>query len=355
MRKLKKYEQFLFESKLNESQINEGYKEVLLSLGLLAGVFTGDVSAQTAKQKIKNSAEEIENILTNKSKIQSIVNDLEEYGMNDAAKTIEDNAEELLVTLDNFKSKDIKSKKKGLSTYTTKDINEVVEKLRSGWAISEITLDTVKQTIESNPTLQNEEIEVDSLELNFEPNQLFEVGSFELTEQFINDFTDSINTINQIGGTVLKIKIESSTDKQRVSDELSNTLEDLGFSGDNKGLSSARNNAVKDVVKNLFEENGEVPLIEQDIKFEQGKGEIGAVTPQDPQARYVKVIVYFTQFEDLEDVPVVDEQPDLETLVVIKTITLKKPYEKKDSQKKVKFKKGKQRRVKGRGTDCPLF
>lgn len=351
MRKLKRYEDFIIESNLNTNQLNEGYKEILLSLGLLAGVFTGDVSAQTAKEKIKNSANEIENILNDKDKIEDVVADLENLGMKNAAKTISNNAENLLDKLVNFKDK-----KSRLHEFETSDIKKVVDKLKAGWAISEVTLDTVRKSIESSPVLNNTELSVDSLELNYNPKQLFEAGSFELTDEFKTDFEEILQSIIESGNTVLKINIESSTDKQRVSDELSELLEKLGYSGDNEGLSSARNNVVKDLISNIFEENGDstVPKIEQVIKFEQGKGQVGSVTPQDPESRYVRVTVYFTEFNDITDLDL-DVETDLETAVVIKTIKMKKVTEIDKSRTKSKIKKGSQKVAKGKGSNCPLF
>jgi len=49
-----------------------------------------------------------------------------------------------------------------------------------------------------------------------------------------------IGDITSDGGIISAIQVESSTDKQGLSKNLQNELKDLGYSGDNTGLSKAR-------------------------------------------------------------------------------------------------------------------
>ena len=93
------------------------------------------------------------------------------------------------------------------------------------------------------------------------------------------------------GGKINSTTIESSTDKQRISPQLEPKLVKAFGKGGNEGLSNLRNNKIKEFLVSVGVDDS---LIKQDVKWEQGAGEIGAETPQDPSERYVRVIINAT-------------------------------------------------------------
>jgi len=345
---------FEFESRISQlenEKINEGVREVLIGLSLLAGVVAGtvDANAQSVKTKIKDASTSIEKVMSNPVELENIINQLEEKGMEDAAETIQKRSEEVLDKLEDFKKDNV------IRTKKTSSIEEVQKKLKTGWAISEFSLDTVKQNIETSSDLKNKQTSVDTTSFLIEPSQLFEAGSFELKQSFVGDLTSEIESIFEGGNIILRVDIESSTDKQRVSPGLMDLLKSLGFKSDNEGLSKARNKAVSELTKQIFKNNGDgtVPLIESITKWEEGKGELGAVTPQDPEARYVKITIYSVSNEMSQKN--VGEQPPL-TLedVISQNFTLIKVEKEKDINPPGKLKKS-TKPSKGKGSNCPVF
>ena len=337
--RVKRYNQFIIESKITKSEsLNEGLKEILLSIGLLTGALS-DYSIAQNKEKLRDNAAQIENILKDEQKKKSIISELEKHGMEDAAKKIEKNADEVILRLDNFK------KGERFRTQKVSDLNEIREKLRNGWAISSIDIDTLNKDIDNlykEKKLEKDiQIAFDSLDIDVKSKEAFEIGSFDITEKFKENIHRTLELLNSSGGTILKIEIESSTDKQRVSENLSKKLMNLGVSGDNKGLSTVRNNKVRSEIVEFLKGKGVpekgLPMIDQNILYEQGKGELGSSQEQDPEARYVNIKIYFTDFdEDIEAKdPVFDIDND-KSSVILYDLMMTKVYGKKKKSKKTK-------------------
>jgi hypothetical protein len=76
-------------------------------------------------------------------------------------------------------------------------------------------------------------------------SQLYTAGGFIMTPAAADSVQSLVRQIQAQGGAVLAIRIESSTDKQRVSQNLQNLLSTKGYSADNAGLSKARNDGAK--------------------------------------------------------------------------------------------------------------
>lgn len=155
--------------------------------------------------------------------------------------------------------------------------------LENGWHLTDVQVEKLVDTIK---VTQPDTI-VSIQEVTINTDKSFGPGEFNIQSlPQIKAFVDSVKANN---GVILGVHIESSTDKQRVSDETWNKLEQAGYTDSqnkNENLSIARNESVEDYLAAL----GISPtIIQQYVLFEQGAGETGAVTPQDPSARYVKV------------------------------------------------------------------
>jgi hypothetical protein len=266
--------------------INEelGFKDILMGISLLASVVMGNTTTAEAKDKLSNSdvATKIEYVLNNKEQLNKVVDSLKANGMHDAAEVIQTNAKGVKEELK-------KIDKSSVNYSTVKDYKTLQTRLNSGWAISSVTMDTIVQTLTKHPEMAPK-IVYDTINLRVMPSKMFAEGSFELDGQIKDTLSDILESFTSQGSKIVGVEIESSTDKQRVSPQKSAELKENGYEENNKGLSTARNEVVKEYLVQLFSDNGDsVPKMKQTILFEQGVGTVGAVDPQDPSARYVKI------------------------------------------------------------------
>jgi len=170
-----------------------------------------------------------------------------------------------------------------IDTFRTSYYKTAKQKIGKGYVLKSfnLTKDTLISELPAETTLDT------TLNVDLSGN-LFDEGRFELNNQTVSELSDIIKVIELNGGTINSIVIESSTDKQRISPELEPKLVDAIGKGGNEGLSTLRNGKVKDYITSLGVDSS---VVKQDIKWEQGKGEDNAETPQDPSARYVRVII----------------------------------------------------------------
>lgn len=281
---IKKYEQFYRELK-SEERLNEelGWKDVVF--GVLA--LLGQVKGADAQEKLSNKelVSKIETTLKDDKKLDAVSDELRNMGYEEAAELVKTNSEEVIKELEN-------SKKSRTGLIATGNFKQLSQKLKDGWAISEVTLDTIQKKVNSDKKLYDTIVTNTTKELTFNSDNLFEVGDFKLSTDFKDSLFKEIKKTVDEGFVILSIEIESSTDKQRVKKDgqTAKNLSDMDYSVDNQGLSTARNDEMKSLVEDIFIESGkECPLITQKVLFEQGKGELNSPTPQDPSARYVKL------------------------------------------------------------------
>jgi len=166
---------------------------------------------------------------------------------------------------------------KGKSLQTTKQVNPSEKKLKElkakGWQI-------VWTESDSSTTwgLQGGQ-KKPGVEFKNDNDKFFELGGYKLTEEIK---TKIKGQIEQMGG-VDSIRIESSTDKTPLTPRLKADLESKGYSGDNKGLSKARSNAIKDFLTSLGINPDNVTVVNLADEGKEGG--------YDPSARYVKLIL----------------------------------------------------------------
>ena len=80
-----------------------------------------------------------------------------------------------------------------------------------------------------------------------------------------------------------------------MSDDLNKRVSDLGYKTSNEGLSQVRNDQIKKVLLDL---GIDASMIKQTVLFNEGRGKLGAVNPQDASARYVTLEVDMIKIED---------------------------------------------------------
>ena len=296
--KINRYNQFIVEKaeieylqKLEESLLNEGVKDWLMGLALVAGIVGGNVSTATAQTRIsdKEMAKKIEKVLDDKEQLQTAIDSLEARGMEDAADIIQNNSEEVKKELKKlFKTSET-------TTVSSNDYAKLAIKLKQGYAISGITTKKAVEKIQKDSTYSETTFSVDTVDVDYSSDELFGSGLYKVSPQFKDSITSVFQQLKDNDLSIVSIEIESSTDKQRIG-TAGPKLEADGFEASNKGLSEARNNSVKEIIDSILSESGsELPIIDQTILHDQGKGQENAATEQDASARYVKIKIVCTQ------------------------------------------------------------
>jgi hypothetical protein len=167
---------------------------------------------------------------------------------------------------------------KGKSLLTLKEVNPSEKRLKElkakGWEVimTEGGENKPKWGIKTGQKKPGVEFKNDN-------DKFFELGGYNLTEQIKEKIKGQIE---QMGG-VDSIQIESSTDKTPLTPRLKADLESKGYSGDNKGLSKARSNAIKSFLMSLGVNPDNITVINLADEGKEGG--------YDPSARYVKLIL----------------------------------------------------------------
>lgn len=325
-----------------EEVLNEGIKDFLTGVLLLSTGLTLNAAEKT--QIIQNSkksevVQAAKEVLNDTVKFNTLVKDLKEKGLTDingdtlSEREIQDKLKTNVKKLeDNLKEKDSKVFQKAANS---ENIGSYIKK---GYVITKTQADTIYDTIykENTPLLTQ-------IEYNFNSNEMFKSGSFELSQNVKDSLNSILQGIKNTNGLIVGVKIESSTDKQRVGSVTSNKLQTAGYQRDNKGLSSARNNSIgSELLKSGIVDSSIIKKIE---KVEQGN-EI------DQSARYVKVS--FT-VQDMNDF-----NPEIKTIeeLVKYQYTVAKSTKKQNSKDfssnvKANVKTGKLNVKKLKPGDCP--
>jgi len=263
--------------------LEEGWKEIILGIAMLADVaMPVDLQAQARKElegptKTELTAQ-IDKVLKDPKAMNYVVDVLKKNGYKDAEEKVKKNAAHVKNELENLE----KGEKIVIKTVSQ---DQLLEKIRQGYAITKVEQDTIKTKLDSMP---NAASIIDSINLKMPVGDFFGPGEFVLKPQALAEINSIPAQISKQRGVILRVKITSSTDKQRVSQATQNKLKAAGYAATNQGLSEARN----DAVKAAFEGAGiNAQIIEQTVLAEQGKGQVGATTPQDPSARYVNAEV----------------------------------------------------------------
>lgn len=152
--------------------------------------------------------------------------------------------------------------------------------LKDGWSLDSTSIDTIYSNLVK--TAPNSDLV--AIRLMLDKDQYFPSGKFTLTDIMKSSIDSTLDEIVSDGGVLMKVEIESSTDKQGLSQNLQNELKKLGYTPDNKGLSKARSESVS----SYLEQSGvNDSIIIQNQLWEMGSQEI------EQEARYVAVDFYY--------------------------------------------------------------
>jgi len=262
--------------KTNSEILEEGLlANIAAGLGLTLATFTSALAQTGSLDKLKYSDD----------KKQAI-----ELAMEDPA--VQSKLKELGVPDNNIdrQIKHLKGKKiTGYETRTAKTDKELEKFLKLGYHLTAVDRDTVISKIaEATPTKT-----VESIQLKMDEETMFVSGKFHLNDIDSQNIKTILDSIQQSNSVLVGVTIISSTDKQPLHPRLKLSLESLGYSPDNKGLSEARNNGVSTVLNSLGVDSS---IVDKEVLSEQGG------TTIDPSARYVVAVFDIIHIEVVPEI-----------------------------------------------------
>lgn len=225
------------ESDTKKEVLEEGWKEVVLGTAMLLGIGLSGANAQTANNALDNEKilQQIEQTLES-DKIEKLANTLEKAGYADAMNQIEKNAAKLEANFNKAAQK--KGTNLTLKITDESKTSSIEDRLRQGYAVSDIVIkkDTILPA-DSTVLVQ------DTIDIDYSSDAMFITAGFELTPQTIDDITQTVKELQATGGKIVKVYIESSTDKEPIkmgneklaqmrADAVQRLLVDQGVEGD---------------------------------------------------------------------------------------------------------------------------
>ena len=322
----------LTEQALNDTLLNEGWKDVLLGIALLTGVGLNSAQSQTAKNAISNDSI--------KNKIESTLQDT--ATLNKITKNLSPEIKEKITKNANKALENLEGKHgRVTSTVKAKDEKQLTSRLKQGYALTDI--DTKSDTVHGKDTVITY---TESLDFSIESDGMFVTGGYDLSTEGIKSIQVIKDSIEQVGGQIESVMIESSTDKEPIK---------MG----NQKLAELR-------AESISKYFNDVDSINVDVKPDQGpniytktmsKSERDSARKETAEYRYVKITINAT-YQDTISNPVEPEMKVIEnnTYTLVKTIN-------KKTGGNVEIKRKGPPRIKHRrkcktnksGAKCPVF
>jgi len=331
---------------LSEGALEEGFKEIALSLLMLAGATLSGQNQAVAQDALDNTEiiQQVDNVLNNPAKFASIVKMIDSKLPN-GGELIKKNAEKIKTTVNYLEAKGAKDGK--VRTATAKTPSELSDRLRQGYAVSDvnITRDTILPE-GSTVTVQ------DTVDFKWSSDNFFVTAGFDLNEAAADSLGSVINELKTSGGRILGISIESSTDTEPIK---------MG----NEKLAQLRANNVKEFVTGLDLNDATVKIITKPNSgpevYSKGmsKGERINARIKTSEYRYVKVkiIVIFDEVSEEETAPQIIEKHEVKLVKIIQYTNKKAKTKPRTSKPKFKCKKINLRLGNGKTKTnaCPRF
>lgn len=320
---------------LGPELLEEGWKEVLLGVAMLMGVGLTGVNKAMAQDALKNSEtmSQIKATLEDENKTQELAKAFQEKGMKNPDTLLAKNAEKIKDKFNEVADDNKISYK--VSNKVVDNLTSLDVELARGYALkkSEISSDTIKgAAVKSIVTIR------DTVELELGNDNLFFTGGFTLNSEGVSIITNTLDSIQNAGGRIISLNIESSTDAERTP-KFKSEEDPTG----NIKLASLRTKSVTDLVSDLdsnitithreIPNNGsDIVSTSQFLKYKDNKEVLTALREKTSEYRYVKLkmVVEFKQ-----ELP--DENPKPEEIIKKYRFELSKVFISSDNSKKLKF------------------
>ncbi len=222
---------------------------------------------------------------------------------------------------------------------------EILQK--KGWSLDSTTIDTLWKKVQ----IAKPDTELVTSTLQFDDAQFFPSGKFTLTQEMMDGIIEELKRIDSEGGVITDVMIESSTDKQGLSQNLQRSLSNMGYTSNNQGLSQARCNAIKSYLMSL---QISPSIIQENPLWEQGTATI------DQSARYVFVRFAYIVIDqnitpgEFEYIPQVKKTYHLSKESEYKKVKIKKSSFKWGTRKVRKHGPIKNRKLNLKGVECRM-
>jgi hypothetical protein len=213
----------------------------------------------------------------------------------------DDDSDDTNLDGDKVDDKNKTDKDKGKFTKVTNNIKTVENSInKDGWVLDSVKVDTIWKEV----VVQLPDTIIYTADFKFDGDQFFASGKYDLDKDNITKIEEAFLEMKEEGTIITDILIESSTDKQGLSDELKSKLKSKGYEPNNNGLSKAR---CESISNHLLSNNINKELITLKPLSEQGTGE------KDASARYVNIKVIYMKTEEVITPEFVEKIPELKT------------------------------------------
>ena len=223
------------QSNKSVEKLDEGFKEIALSIALLAGLNIGANKA-LAQQGLSNSDAKAKMVQTldDSEKLNKVISSLESVGFEDAEALIRNNADEIKkkLTLGNNKA----------YVRGVEDVEDLAKYLSDGYSVYDVKTDTLTSIVDSDDTLEVSDV-FSIMEIELPSDKLFKTGGYDLGSEGVKYLDSIISEIENDGSLVTGVRVESSTDKEPIRSMITKS-DPTG----NIRLSNLRINSVKDVL-----------------------------------------------------------------------------------------------------------
>ena len=268
--------------------LDEGYKEVVMSIALLAGLNIGS-NTLNAQKGLKNSEvkSQIVKTLNDTNSLSTVINSLESIGYSDAEEKIMSNAKKIKKELSNPLNKPY--------VRATNDIDRVGDLLDKGYSIYDVDTVEIIKTLENSDSLDVSDV-LSYTSLDLPSSNMFETGGYVLKSDVESHIINLIKELKSKGSFITGVNIESSTDKEPIR----KFVTDDDSTGNIK-LSNLRINSIKDVfVTNGVNDNKitecAIPNNPKSMEFNtsMSDNDRNEARLASESSRYVKVVIEVT-------------------------------------------------------------
>jgi flagellar motor protein MotB len=309
----------LTEQALNSTLLNEGWKDILLSIALLTGVGLNKSQAQTAKQALSN--DDIKGKIESTLKDTTVLNKITKNLSPDVKDKIFKNADKALENLEGKHGR-------VTSTVKVKDDNQLTSRLKQGYALTDI--DTKTDTVKGEGKVI---IYTESLDFSINSDGLFVTGGYQLSPKGIQIIQNIKDSIQAVGGKIESVNIEAGTDKEPIK---------MG----NQKLAELRAESVSTYFTDVDSVSVNTDNADAGPDFNSLVKKIGREKAriETSEYRYVKITVNATYQDTIVDTKLPEEKViEKNTYILVKTIN-------KKFGKTVKIKRKNSPKIKHRST-----
>ena len=290
--------------------LEEGWKEVVLGVAMLLGVGLTGVNKVVAQNALKNDSTmaEIKATLEDETRTQDLSKAFTEKGLKNPDLLLAKNAKKVMdefnkVATDNH----IKYK------VTNKVVDNLISldaELAKGYALKKAETST---DVKSSGAMTIVTVK-DTIDIELGSDKLFVTAGFTLNQSGVGMITSTVDSIKNLGGKIVSITIESSTDAESIP-----KFRDENDVTGNIKLALLRTKSVSDLLKDL---DGDVSISHREIpnngsdiistkqfsKASTNPKELELLRAKTSEYRYVKIKIVgeFTKEEPSEN-PMPDE------------------------------------------------